>query len=391
MKTLRRTWAQIDLDHLEHNYRAIRANLPSDCAFLGVMKADAYGHGAVPVSSALTELGAEYLAVSNLDEAVQIRRGGIRTPILILGYTPPEYADTLVFMDITQEVHSLAYAKELDAALAGTNYRLNVHLKLDTGMTRLGFFAYGESNELADAEQVARLEHLHIEGIFTHFCAADSLVQSDAEYTRTQFQRYIEAIAQLEAAGIRPEIRHCANSGAALLHPEYALDMARAGIALYGLLPSADCAEMAALKPVMSLHTSIAQIRDIPAGCEVSYGRTFRAEHAMRIAVLPIGYADGLPRSLSSNASFSLHGQNVPIIGRICMDMCMVDITGVDAKQGDTLTLFGYDEAGAHIPCEALAEKADTIGYELLCAVGKRIPRIYIEGGKQSEILQYIV
>ena len=391
MKTLRRTWAQIDLDHLEHNYRAIRAHLPTDCAFLGVMKADAYGHGAVPVSAALSELGAEYLAVSNLDEAVQIRRGGIRTPILILGYTPPEYADTLVFMGITQEVHSLAYARALDDALSGTNYRLNVHLKLDTGMTRLGFFAYGEDNELGDAEQVARLEHLHIEGIFTHFCSADSLAEADAAYTRGQFEHYVRALAQLEAAGIRPELRHCANSGAALLHPEYALDMARGGIALYGLLPSADAAGIVDLKPVMSLHTSIAQIRDIPAGSEISYGRTFRADKPMRIAVLPIGYADGLPRSLSSKASFRLNGQNVPIIGRICMDMCMVDITGVKAEQGDTLTLFGYDEAGTHVPCEHLAETADTIGYELVCAVSKRIPRIYIQGGKQSEILQYIV
>ncbi|MBQ1264817.1 MAG: alanine racemase, partial [Oscillospiraceae bacterium] len=260
-----------------------------------------------------------------------------------------------------------------------------------TGMTRLGFFAYGEDNELSEAEQVANLQHLHIEGIFTHFCAADSLAESDVLYTRGQFERYIQALATLEAAGIRPEYRHCANSGAALLHPEYALDMARCGIALYGLLPSADAAGTVGLKPVMSLHTSVAQIRDIPAGTEISYGRTFCADKPMRIAVLPIGYADGLPRSLSSNASFRLNGKDVPIIGRICMDMCMVDVTDADAAQGDTLTLFGYDEHGAHVPCEALAEKADTIGYELVCAVSKRIPRIYIEGGKQSEILQYIV
>ena len=185
MKTLRRTWAEVSLDNLEHNYRAIKEHIPSGCRFLGVMKADAYGHGAVPLSHALCELGADYLAVSNLEEAVQLRRGGIRAPLLILGYTPAEFADTMVFMDITQEVHSLEYAKELDAALTGTNYILNVHLKLDTGMTRIGFFAYDHERTLPELLETCALAHLHVEGVFTHFCVADSKAPEDAAFTRT--------------------------------------------------------------------------------------------------------------------------------------------------------------------------------------------------------------
>ena len=210
MKTLKRTWADISLDNLEYNYRSIRAHLPSGTRFLGVMKADAYGHGAVPVSRALADLGAEYLAVSNLEEAVQIRRGEVRLPILILGYTPPEYAANMIFLDITQEVHSLTYAQELNEALAGTNYILNVHLKLDTGMTRIGFFAYDNDRTLDELKQAAALPHLHIEGVFMHFFVADSRAEEDVSFTKLQYKRFMDMLSAMEGAGIRPEIRHCA-------------------------------------------------------------------------------------------------------------------------------------------------------------------------------------
>lgn len=392
MKTLKRTWADVSLDHLEHNYRALRGHVAPGTRFLGVMKADAYGHGAVPLSHALADLGAEYLAVSNLEEAVQIRRGGVRLPILILGYTPADYADSMVHMDITQEVHSLEYARELDSALIGTNYILNVHLKLDTGMTRIGFFAYEDEAAARQLLEAANLPHLHVEGIFTHFCAADSKAPEDAAFTRLQFARFTSMLDRLAAEGVKPELRHCANSGAAILYPEYALDMIRPGIATYGCLPSPDCVGEMELKPLMSLHTTIAQIREVPAGAAVSYGRTFQAEQPLRMAVLPIGYADGLWRALSGKVTFRLHGKTVGQIGRICMDMCMVDISQVpEAKVGDQLTLFGCCEDGTVIPCETLAESLGTISYELLCAVNKRIPRIYMEGERASEILQYIV
>lgn len=392
MKTLKRTWADISLDDLEYNYHSIRSRLPSGTRYLGVMKADAYGHGAVPVSRALADLGAEYLAVSNLEEAVQLRRGEIRLPILILGYTPPEYAENMIYLDITQEVHSLEYAKELDASLAGTNYILNVHLKLDTGMTRIGFFAYDNERTLDELKQVAALPHLRIEGVFMHFCVADSTAGEDVAFTRLQFQRFTDMLSAMEGVGIRPEIRHCCNSGATILYPEYALDMVRPGIITYGNAPSAELEGAISLRPMMSLHSMIAQVRTVPAGTDISYGRLYRTKEATRVAVLPIGYADGLSRLLTGKASFYLHGAMVPVIGRICMDMCMLDVSAVpDAKPGDIVTIFGYDEDGTLVPCERLASAQGTINYELLCQISKRIPRICHRGDKTEQILQYIV
>ena len=392
MKTLMRTWANISLDNLEHNYRALRRHLPQSCRFLGVMKADAYGHGAVPISHALADLGAEYLAVSNIEEAVQLRRGNVRLPILILGYTPASYADNMVFMDITQEVHSLSYAQQLDQALAGTNYILNVHVKLDTGMTRLGFFAYDDALTIEQIDALSRLQHLHIEGVFTHFAVADSTAEIDVAFTQLQYARFTDMIAQMKARGIEPEIRHCCNSGATILYPQYAMDMVRPGIATYGLHPSADTANACDLRPVMSVYTSVAQLRNVPADTAVSYGRSYVTPSARKVAVLPVGYADGLPRALSGKAVFRVHGRDVPVVGRICMDMCMVDVSDVpELREGDTFTLFGYDEDGTIVPCERLSDALGTISYELLCQISKRIPRIYLEGGKASEILQYIV
>ena len=387
MKLLKRTWADVSLDALAHNYRAIRGHIPAGCKFLGVMKADAYGHGAVPMSHALVELGAEYLAVSNLEEAVQIRRGGIRAPILILGYTPAMYAENMLYLDLTQEVHSLDYAQALNEALSGANFILNVHLKLDTGMTRIGFTAYGDEAAMQDLAAAARLPHLHVEGAFMHFSVADSRAQEDAAYTRLQYRRFREALDFLAGAGIQPELRHCCNSGATLLYPEYALDMVRPGIMTYGLNPSADTAGILDLEPVLSLYTTVSQIRAFPAGVDVSYGRTYRTESPRRLAVLSIGYADGLLRSLSGRAAFLIRGRLAPVVGRICMDMCMVDVTDIpEAREGDTVAIISPQR-----PCEILADQLGTISYEVLCGINKRIPRIYLQGGKASEILQYIV
>lgn len=382
----------MSLDNLEHNYRAIKNHIPEGCRFLGVMKADAYGHGAVPLSHALCELGAEYLAVSNLEEAIQLRRGGVRAPMLILGYTPASFADTMVFMDITQEVHSLEYAKELDTALAGTNYILNVHLKLDTGMTRIGFFAYGHERTLPELLEVCGLPHLHVEGVFTHFCVADSKAPEDEVFTRTQYARFTAMLDALAAHGIRPELRHCASSGATILYPELALDMVRPGIATYGHAPSEDAEGILNLRPLMTVRTTVAQLREIPAGTSISYGRTYTAERDMRVAVLPIGYADGLLRGLSGKVSFRIRGRMARSVGRICMDMCMVDVSEIpEIRVGDEAALFGYDTDGTLLPCERIAQQAGTISYEILCGISKRIPRIYMQDGREQEILQYIV
>ena len=347
------------------------------------MKADAYGHGAVPLSHALCELGAEYLAVSNLEEAVQLRRGGVRAPMLILGYTPASFADTMVFMAIT---------KELDTALAGTNYILNVHLKLDTGMTRIGFFAYDHERTLPELLEVCGLPHLHVEGVFTHFCVADSKAPEDEAFTRTQYARFTAMLDALAAHGIRPELRHCASSGATILYPELALDMVRPGIATYGHAPSEDAEGILDLRPLMTVRTTVAQLREIPAGTSISYGRTYTAERDMRVAVLPIGYADGLLRGLSGKVSFRIRGKMARSVGRICMDMCMVDVSEIsEIRVGDEAALFGYDTDGTLLPCERIAQQAGTISYEILCGISKRIPRIYMQDGREQEILQYIV
>ena len=391
MEYLKRTWADISLDNLQHNYRQLRSRLPSGCRFLGVVKADAYGHGAVPVSRYLTELGAEYLAVSNIEEAVQLRQGGIRGPILILGYTPERYAEQLARLGLRQEIHSLEYARLLNTQLAGTGRRIRVHLKLDTGMSRLGFFSYSCERTVDELKEISQMEHLVIEGIFTHFPVADSIDGADANFTHTQFERFTTMLTTLKGVGIEPQIRHCCNSGASIQYPEYALDMIRPGIATYGVLPSPDLRGMIDLKPVMQLRSTIFQIRDFDPLITVSYGRTYTTLDPTKIAVVGIGYADGLSRSFSGNISFLLHGKRVPQIGRICMDMCMVDISRVpEAKVGDVVTIFGTDGEDS-IAVDDMTARLRTVPYELLCSINKRIPRIYLDGENETEILQYIV
>lgn len=386
MKLLKRTWANVSIDALEHNCKAIRRHA-GNCKMMGVVKADAYGHGAVPVSHALTELGTEYLAVSNLEEAVQIRRGGVRTPILILGYTPAEYAENMVYLDISQEVHSLEYAHQLSRALDGTNFMLTVHLKIDTGMSRIGFL----TEHMQELLEAAHLPHLHVEGVFTHFSVADSRSPEDEAYTRRQYQLFQQTVEALKSVGVEPELTHCCNSGATLLYPEYAMDMVRPGIMTYGIHPSTETEGILSLEPVMSLSSTVSQIRTLPAGTEISYGRTHRTEDERRVAVISVGYADGLLRSLSGRMGFLIHGAFAPQVGRICMDMCMADVTDIPGVQaGDEVVIIGAS-GGLSQGAEHLSRLLDTIPYEVLCGINKRIPRIYIQNGKASEILQYIV
>ena len=391
MDYLRRTWADVSLDNLSHNYEVLRRAVPSTCRFLGVVKADAYGHGAVPVSRHLEELGAEYLAVSNMEEAIQLRRGDVNLPILILGYTPARYAEDMARMGITQEVHSLEYARELNDLLSGTDQRLKVHLKLDTGMARLGFFCQDRQRVLEQLLEITRMKHLEVEGMFTHFPVADSLDPEDVAFTRSQFETFRSFVDAMDNAGARPEICHCCNSGATILYPQYAMDMIRPGIATYGIAPSRSLEGRLDLRPLMTLRSSISQIRSYPAGVSVSYGRTYVTPSPRTIAVVCIGYADGLSRRLSGHVSFLLHGIRVPVVGRICMDMCMIDVTDVpEAKVGDKVTILGAGRDDVISVCD-LARQLNTIPYEILCDINKRIPRIYLDGKKQTEILQYIV
>lgn len=390
MEYQKKTWVEVDLDRLEHNYRTIRAAIPERTRFLGVVKADAYGHGAVPVSLRLQELGAENFAVSNLDEAIQLRRGGVERPILILGYTSPEFAIELSLLDIAQEVHSLEYAQALSRSLPN-GQTLGIHLKLDTGMSRLGFFAYDRPETAAEIAQIAALPHLRIEGCLQHFAVSDSRSADDKAYTRLQFQRFQTMLAQIRALGVDPGICHAANSGAVIDYPEFCLDMVRPGIATYGLSPSEALRGGLDLQPILSWKAGIGQIRTFPAGVSISYARTFTTARPSRIAVLAVGYGDGLSRALSNGWEVGLHGKRVPIVGRICMDMCMIDVTDVpEAQVEDPVTLISTDEASG-ITAEDMAQRLNTISYEVLCGISKRVPRLYLRDGKVSEELRYIV
>lgn len=377
---LRRTWAEIDLDALEHNYRRARTLTGPGVRYLGVVKADAYGHGAVQIGRKLESLGADYLAVSSLDEARELRHGGITMPVLILGHTPPDMVPELIRYHITQAVSALAKAEEYSAAAVACGGTLRVHIKVDTGMSRLGFLVRGSHFEggVAAIAAACALPGLDAEGIFTHFAVADEDGEEDEAYTREQFGLFTAVIDALAQRGRTFAIRHCANSGALARYPEMYLDMVRPGIALYGA--GAD-AQRLDLRPVMSLKTCISTIKVFDPDTTVSYGRTFRTAERTRIGVLPIGYADGFFRGLSNRASVLTKQGSAPIRGRICMDMCMVDLTELpDVHVGDAVEIFGQRQR-----VDDLASLLGTIPYELTCAVSKRVPRLYLEGGAVVE------
>ena len=377
---LRRTWAEIDLDALAHNYRRARELTGPGVRYLGVVKADAYGHGAIQVAAQLEELGADYLAVSSLDEARELRHGGIDAPILILGHTPPEMVPELIRYHITQAVSARAKAEEYNAAASACGGRLKVHIKVDTGMSRLGFLVRDEHFD-GGVEAIAAscaLPGLEAEGIFTLFAVSDEDDTDSEAYTREQFALFLRVVNALAERGRTFPIRHCANSGALARYPEMYLDMVRPGIALYGV--GAD-AKRLGLRPVMTLKSSVSTIKIFDPGTDISYGRTYRAADKARIGVLPIGYADGLFRGLSNRLAVVTDQGPAPIRGRICMDMTMVDLTGLpDVKVGSEVEIFGRRQSVDH-----LAQLLDTISYELLCAVSKRVPRVYLRDGQVVE------
>ena len=373
--TKMRTWAEINLNNLEHNYRALRAMLPHGCRFLGVIKANAYGHGAIQVARRLEALGAEYLATACLREAMELRdAGGVRTPILILGHTPIEFARRLIEYRLTQTVFDLEAAQALSQAAVRAGQTLKIHIKADTGMSRLGFLC-DEAHLDEAVEEIAAacaLPGLEPEGIFTHFADSDG----SEEYTMLQFTRFLDLLEKLRGRGITFPIRHCANSGAVLNFPCTHLDMVRPGIALYGHYPAPSCEGLdgPGLRPVMSVKSRIASVKWVPAGTPVSYGRTHTLTRDTRLAVLPVGYADGLFRRCSDQLSMRIGEQWAPLVGRVCMDMCMLDVTDLpQVGRGDVVTVFGEDA-----PIETAADLAGTVQYELLCAVSPRVPREYL-------------
>ena len=369
----KRTWAEISLENLRHNYEAIRKSLPAGCRFLGVVKADAYGHGALPVSRLLQEAGADYLAVSCLDEALELRRGGITMPILILGHTPYAYTGTLIEENITQTVTCLAKALEYSTEAVRLGKELKIHIKLDTGMSRLGFLCAGGYFEegVDNVIRSCRLPGLIPEGVYTHFAVSDEPGEDSEAYTRAQFKLFMDVIAAVKSrGGVEFLIRHCANSGATVSYPEMALDMVRPGLLLYGY---GDSTGKLGLLPCMRLVTTVSTIKFYEPGTSVSYGRRFTTDRRTRMGVLAVGYADGLPRLISNKCSFAAKGGFAPQRGSICMDMCMVDLTELpQVDVGSEVELFGPVNS-----IYKLSDAAQTIPYELLCAVSKRVPRVY--------------
>ncbi len=366
----KRTWAEIDLGRLYHNYREVRRVLPEGCRFAGLCKANAYGHGAVTIAKRLEEIGADYIAVSCYEEAAELRSAGLKMPILLLAPSPAFLAPDIARLDVQQAIGDIDCARGMSRALAGTGLTLKCHIKLETGMGRTGFAVESE-REMAGVRELLTLPGLEPTGVFTHFAVSD---EPEESFTLEQFARFTKAVDELEnETGRSLGIRHCANSGAVVNFRETCLDMVRPGLLLYGLYPGAERGGLD-LKPVMRLLTRVAEITEHHAGDTISYGRIFTCERDMRLAVIPVGYADGLHRSLSGKFDVLINGKRAHQVGRICMDMCMVDVTDMpEVKTGDIVTVFG-DEPEA----TELADIAGTISYELLCVISPRVPRVYI-------------
>lgn len=357
-----------------------------------MVKADAYGHGAERLARQYEKLGADWFAVSNLEEARQLRRAGAALPILILGYTPPEAAAELARLNIAQALVGSEYGAKLNEQAVKAGVTVKVHISLDTGMSRIGFLYQQPERDMQSLDEIERicsLSGLDPEGIFTHFSVADE-GENGRGYTQMQYQNFCGAIDILEQRGIRFRIRHCANSAAIFDYPEMQLDMARPGVILYGLMPSDLIQNPAPLVPVMQLKSVVALVKTIPAQTCVSYGRKFTADKDMKIATVPIGYADGYPRALFQSAQMLVHGQRAKICGRVCMDQLMLDVTKIpDIRTGDEVTVFGRD-GSAVLPVDELASQLGTINYELVCGVSKRVPRVYRQNDQTAGTLDYL-
>lgn len=374
MNFLRRTWAEIDKDALIHNFNIIKST--ASTPVMAVVKADAYGHGADIVAPILQANGADSFAVSNIEEAIELRDYGITKPILILGYTPCDNAPELIKYDISQCVYSLDYARKLSETAVKCGKKIKVHIKIDTGMARLGFDCRNDRlNGIKDAFDSAQLDGFDFKGIFTHFAVSDRNTDEEDGFTDEQYKRFCSAVKYFEDNGLSPEYRHCCNSAAICNDAEKHQNLCRAGIIIYGLTPSSNLKLPQDFIPVMELKSVVSFVKQINAGDTVSYGRTFKADKPMTVATVAAGYADGYPRLLSNKGYVIINGKRAPIIGRICMDQFCVDVSDLpDINQGDEVLLFGKE-----LPVEELANLCRTINYEIICGVSSRVKRILKE------------
>ncbi|WP_320174271.1 alanine racemase [Maridesulfovibrio sp.] len=375
-KTFAPIWAEVDLSAIKHNFNEVQRLVNKQSKIMAVVKADAYGHGLTKIADCLNRAGADYFAVARLDEAVALRNHGIEKPILILGYTPPEATAELLEYNITQTVFSKDYASQLNAAASQIGKILKTHIKVDTGMGRLGLVdASHDGTFLESISAINRLPNLETEGLFTHFAASDEADKSSAFEQLGQFKNIIAAI---ERKGINIPLKHAANSAAIIDLPESYLDMVRPGIMLYGLYPSNGVHQQNAdLRPAMQIKARIAQTKEVPAGFRISYGHTYTTPIATKLATIPLGYADGYRRQLSSAGKVLVHGQHAPIVGRVCMDQSVVDVGKIDnVEDGDEVVIIGRQDQ-AEISAERMACELGTINYEIVSTLMARVPRIY--------------
>ena len=378
MRPYSRVYATVNLDAVASNMRSMRDNLPASTLIMGSVKADGYGHGSVPVAKTIEPYVFGY-AVATIDEGIILRRHGINKTILILGVTHESRYEDLLRYDIRTAMFQYEKAKKLSDLALKQGKKAVVHLALDTGMSRIGMKA--DREHAKEAAAIAALEGIEVEGLFTHFARAD---ETDKSAYEEQYRRYKEFLGYLKELGVKIPIRHCSNSAGIVESLESNhMDMVRAGIAIYGMYPSDEVDHNSVkLTPAMEIKSCITYIKEIEAGTAVSYGGTFVADHTMKVATIPVGYGDGYVRSLSGKGDVLIHGKRAAILGRICMEQFMVDVTDIpDVQEDDEVTLLGSDGAEC-ITMEELAEKSGGFHYEMICDIGKRIPRVYLKDGK---------
>jgi alanine racemase len=378
--------AEIDLKAIAHNVRELRRITHPDAQLMGVVKADGYGHGAVKVARCALQNGAERLGVARIDEGIQLREAGIKAPILIFGYTLTQLARELLEYNLTQTVYTPAFAQALSRTAVSLGKKIKIHLKVDTGMGRLGLLPQNfkphhsgdtiNTTAVDEALAIAGLDGLEVEGIFTHFATADS---ADKRYAENQLDLFLNFLSRMRQSGLNPAVRHAANSAALIDMPQSHLDMVRPGIAIYGLYPSAEVnKKRVSLIPAMALRTRIIHLKKVPAGFNISYGSTYKTRKPATIATVPVGYADGLNRLLSSHGRMLVRGKRVPIVGRVCMDLTMLDVSGIDNLQmGDEVVIFGQQD-NESITVDEMASSLNTINYEIVSTITARVPRVYL-------------
>ena len=384
METYSRTAAFIDLDAIYENMRALKDNTRPGTKLCAVIKADGYGHGAVPIARRLKGL-ADWFATATMEEAENLRLNGIEEPVLVLGHVQEDAYGRAIEQKIRINVYDYGQAEAISKAAEGLGKTAYIHVKLETGMNRLGFKPGEEA--LREVEAMAKLPGICLEGLFSHFARAD---ETDKAYAAEQYRLFSGFIEELQKRGIQIPVKHIGNSAAIIDLPQYDVDMVRAGIALYGMYPSDEVKKkLVPLRPALSLKTRVIFIKDVEPGEAIGYGGTFVAERPARIATLAVGYGDGYPRNLSNKGSVLLHGKRAPITGRVCMDQIMVDVTDIPGvENGDEAVLVGRD-GGDAITVEELSELAGTFNYEFVCCLGKRIPRIYLTGGRIAGVKDY--